>query len=191
MSSARGRSCSGRSATSACSSPTSSRPPPSSSSASIRSSRASWRSSSSLAASVWTNGSYAKSASGASRQSESAARRVAARAAGSSPARPREQLLEALQVELARPDPQHVPGGSGLEHVAGAPERLAQRGDVDLNRLRGGLRAPPPARAPQRAGRSRRPRSRGGAGTRTARAGAERRDRADVRRPAPRAAPEP
>ncbi len=54
--------------------------------------------------------------------------------------RSREQLLEEVQVELARPDAQHVPGSSGLEHVAGAPERLAQRGDVDLNRLRGGLR---------------------------------------------------
>ena len=48
-----------------------------------------------------------------------------------------EQLLEAIEVELARLDPHEV--ARGLRHDPLAPERLAEAGDVDLQRRASGL----------------------------------------------------
>ena len=140
MSCARGRSSNGRWATSASSSGTSSGPRPSARSASIRSSNARRRSSSRRADSVCTNCSYAKSASGSPRQSERAERSVVARSAGSSRLGAFQEPLELVEVELARPHAQEVPGAVCLQRVSGCSECLAKVGDVYLDRLRGGPR---------------------------------------------------
>ena len=99
-------------ATSASSSGMSSRWRPSARSASIRSSTADSRSSSSLAISTWANESYANSASGGPRQSASPSRSLAA-ASSACPAVSAllsllDQRLEAMEVELAGRDRQHV-----------------------------------------------------------------------------------
>ena len=112
----------------------------------MRPSRAARRCSSRRAAAAWAKGSKARSASGGPRQSASPGRgrrgggRVAAR---HRPARPLDQRLEAVQVELV---------GRQLEHVAGRPrhqpaavrcrrpEQLPQPRDVDLDDLGGGGR---------------------------------------------------
>ena len=88
----------------------------------MRSSSASSRASSSRAISAWQKLSYARSANGGPRQSARASPNLDAAVAGVAAA---QRLapgghteLEAVDVELARLDPQHVPGRAGLERAS-------------------------------------------------------------------------
>ena len=109
-----------------------------------RSSTATRRSSSSRSTSTRANGSNSRSASGRPRHSPSASRSASPRPPGPrarAPAAPRRAAFEAVQVEPAGRDVQHVARRARDEHRVAAAvraERLAEPRDVDLERVAGG-----------------------------------------------------
>ena len=193
MSWARKRSRYGCSAASVSSSETSASCRPSASSASIRSSTAASRSSSSRSTSTRANGSNSRSASGRPSHRRSAARSASA-AAAASPVREclvtvGDELLEPLEIELARLDTQEVAGARATSRgssprPARAPCAGARRGC--------GARGRPSSRSARRtarrsAARARRRDSRSEAAARAARAASARRSGPRRRPPGPTA----